>query len=415
MTKHEILIIGGGASGVYLALQLKDYGHDVAIVESKDRILKKLLTTGNGRCNITNNHITGPVNKEFYSSHNQEYDYSPLMLYPHCVAEAYFESLGLPLVTLDDGKMYPRSLQAASVVDILRLSLAERNVPVYLNEKVKSIVKKDTFLIKTDSSEYQADKVVVSSGGSSLPSTGSDGSMFRVLKSLGLHIHSPLPVLVQLNLDHSHLKALSGVKFNANGFLKVDGQVVRTEFGEFLFTDYGISGPPVLQLSRFVSPLLRDGKRVTLSLDILPEAPPEAVKDYVLDHVSMFAYRTALDLFKGVIHSKLLPTLLKDAGIEKPSRIVETIEPSHFILLASLLKDWTFSITGTQGFSMAQGTYGGVDTRDLTDELESRDISGLYFTGEVIDVIGACGGYNLQWAWSSASAVLDSIEKQSKK
>lgn len=409
MKKHKIIIIGGGASGVFLSLLLKDYGHDVAIIESKDRILKKLLTTGNGRCNISNNSSLAE-NPVMYSSHNPNYNYSPLKKYGSSDAEAYFYSLGLPLVTLEEGKMYPRSLQASSVVDIMRMSLMEKGVSVYLEEKVKSVYHESNFTVETESSSFGCEILVIASGGTSMPSTGSDGSMYKVIRNLGINVLAPVPVLVQLKLDYPNIKALSGIKFDGYGTLYDGLEKIQTEFGEFLFTDYGISGPPILQLSRFAGPLLADGRKLTIGLDLLPEMEQSMVRDMIAERLALFGSRSALDLLKGVINSKMISTLLKESGADKPSSASMAIDYSCFSRLASIMKDWRFTITGTQGFNMAQGTYGGVDTKELTDYLESRKIPNLYFTGEVIDVIGACGGYNLQWAWSSAHSVLEDIE-----
>lgn len=409
MERHEIIIIGGGASGIYLSLLLKDYGHDVAILESKDRILKKLLTTGNGRCNISNNSILAG-NPVMYSSHNKAYKYPPLQKYGSAEAEAYFYSLGLPLITLEDGKMYPMSLQASSVVDIMRMSIQEKGVVLYLEEKVKSIHRGTDFKIETENSTFSCKQLVIASGGASMPSTGSDGSMYKVIRNLGINVLAPVPALVQLKLDYPNIKALSGIKFDGYGTIFAGSDKIHTEFGEFLFTDYGISGPPVLQLSRFAAPLIAEGQKLTLSLDLMPEIDLAQLKDMISERVALFGSRSAQDLLKGVINSKMASTLLKESGVDKPSSASIAIEYSHFSKLASLMKDWKFTVTGTQGFNMAQATYGGVDTKELTDSLESKKIPGLYFTGEVIDVIGACGGYNLQWAWSSAHSVLEGIE-----
>lgn len=416
MDKHEIIIIGGGASGIYLSLLLKDYGHDVAILESKDRILKKLLTTGNGRCNISNNSSLAG-NPVMYSSHNKNYSFPPLQKYCSADAESYFNSLGLPLITLEEGKMYPRSLQASSVVDVMRMALHEKGVTIYLEEKVRSVRHGSNFIVETDTSSFGCEALVIASGGASMPSTGSDGSMYKVIRSLGINVLAPVPALVQLKLDYPNIKAISGVKFDGYGTLYDGSEKIHTEFGEFLFTDYGISGPPILQLSRYAAPLLAEGRKLTISLDLMPEMNSAEVKGMITDRLVQFGSRSALDLLKGVINSKMISTLLKESGVITPSSASMAVEYSCFSKLASLMKDWRFAITGTQGFNMAQGTYGGVDTRELTDSLESTKIPGLYFTGEVIDVIGACGGYNLQWAWSSAHSVLEAIElrKQTKK
>ena len=412
MEKHEIIIAGGGASGVFLALLLADYGKEVMIIEGKDRILKKLLTTGNGRCNLTNEKVMENY-RQMYSCSDEQYDFSPLKEYDLSDTLSYFSSLGLNVTTLDEHKMYPLSLQSSSVVDILRLSLAEKNISLKLNEKVNDIRKKGKkFTISTNLEQYECENLVISTGGMAAPGTGSDGSMFKILRNLGHRIITPMPSLVQMKLDHPSLRALSGVKVNGTGTLFISGKEIRKEYGELLFTDYGISGPPVLQLSRFLHPHLEDGKELTISLDLFPDKSPAEVTDMILNHAGSFSYRSALDAFKSLLPSKLIPVLLKESGIERPSGILGEIDHRHLIRLSELLKEWSFNITGTQGFNMAQGTYGGVDISEVKRSLESKKVPGLYLTGEVLDVLGACGGFNLQWAWSTAGTVMKALTGQ---
>lgn len=412
MEKHDIIIIGGGASGIYLSLLLADYGKDVLVIEAKDRILKKLLTTGNGRCNITNSSVMDNI-PEMYTSSNDGYDYSPLKEYDLKETLSYFSSLGLTFTTLEDHKMYPLSLQSSSVVDILRLALEEKGVNLKLSEKVTDVKRlKEDFSIVTSQNLYTCNKLIISSGGMAAPGTGSDGSMYRILRNLGHSIIPPQPSLVQMKLNHPSLKALSGVKINGHASLTLREDVLRKESGELLFTDYGISGPPVLQLSRFLHPHLAEGADLKLQIDFFPEKSHKEIKEMILNHVALFSYRSAMDAFKSILPSKLIPVLLKDAGVERPSAMISEIDPVHFIRLALLLKEWSFEVTGTQGFNMAQGTYGGVDTKEVRSTLESKRVTGLYLTGEVLDVLGACGGYNLQWAWSSAGTVMKALTGQ---
>lgn len=411
MKKHQILIIGGGASGVYLSLLLADYGLDVAIIESKDRILKKLLVTGNGRCNISNENVMNEIPLK-YHSHNKHYDFSPLYNYNLEETLTYFNSLGLHFTTLEDYKMYPASLQASSVVDLLRLSIEEKGIPIYLNEKVMAVEKKqNTFEIKTTNETFTASQLVISTGGNSQSATGSDGSMYKIIKHLGHEIIEPKPALVQMELNHPSLRGLSGTKFEGKATLYHGSEKVNEESGEILFTDYGISGPPILQLSRFLYDY-GEIKDFTLHLDLFPDLSHEEIKNRVLDQVAMFSYRSSMDGFKSILPSKLIPILLKDSGLDRPSALIQDVDPMHFITLAALLKNWVFEITGTKGFHFAQGTSGGVSTKELNSHLESLLIPNLYFTGEVIDVLGACGGYNLQWAWSSSGTVMKALTER---
>ncbi|MBO0533392.1 NAD(P)/FAD-dependent oxidoreductase [Clostridium botulinum] len=396
---HEIIILGGGASGIAASIISKDMGSDVAILESNDRIGKKILTTGNGRCNITNENI---YTCKYYSNNNNFYKFI-LSQFTLEDTKNFFNSLGLPLITLNEGKIYPMSLQASSVLDILRLAIEDRQIPIYFNNKVKNIKKSNKgFLINTENEIFQCKKLILASGGMSAPNTGSDGSGFKLAKNLGHNIIDPVPGLVQLKLDFPYLKALSGIKFDGNVKLALDNKTLREEFGEILFTDYGISGPPILQLSSLASRLLYNNKKVYLQIDILPNMSKEDLIDLLENHWGTFYYRTIHDSFIGIINKKLIPTLLKYCGIRNIHMPCQDISWQEKEKIFNTLKNWTFTITGTNSFKNSQVTCGGVDTSQVSNKsLESLKVKDLYFCGEILDVNGDCGGFNLQWAWSS--------------
>ncbi|MBA4509667.1 NAD(P)/FAD-dependent oxidoreductase [Clostridium sporogenes] len=396
---HEIIILGGGASGIVASIISKDMGSDVAILESNDRIGKKILTTGNGRCNITNENIS---NCKYYSNNNNFYKFI-LSQFTLEDTKNFFNSLGLPLITLNEGKIYPMSLQASSVLDILRLAIEDRQIPIYFNNKVKNIKKSNKeFVITTENEIFQCKKLILASGGMSAPNTGSDGSGFKLAKNLGHNIIDPVPGLVQLKLDFPYLKSLSGIKFDGNVKLPLDNKILREEFGEILFTDYGISGPPILQLSSLASKLLYNNKKVYLQIDILPNMSKEELINLLENHWGTFYYRTIHDSFIGIINKKLIPTLLKYCGIKNIHMPCQDISWQEKEKIFNTLKNWTFIITGTNSFKNSQVTCGGVDTSQVSNKsLESLKVKNLYFCGEILDVNGDCGGFNLQWAWSS--------------
>ncbi|AKC64465.1 NAD(P)/FAD-dependent oxidoreductase [Clostridium sporogenes] len=396
---HEIIILGGGASGIVASIISKDMGSDVAILESNDRIGKKILTTGNGRCNITNENIS---NCKYYSNNNNFYKFI-LSQFTLEDTKNFFNSLGLPLITLNEGKIYPMSLQASSVLDILRLAIEDRQIPIYFNNKVKNIKKSNKeFVITTENEIFQCKKLILASGGMSAPNTGSDGSGFKLAKNLGHNIIDPVPGLVQLKLDFPYLKSLSGIKFDGNVKLALDNKILREEFGEILFTDYGISGPPILQLSSLASKLLYNNKKVYLQIDILPNMSKEELINLLENHWGTFYYRTIHDSFIGIINKKLIPTLLKYCGIKNIHMPCQDISWQEKEKIFNTLKNWTFTITGTNSFKNSQVTCGGVDTSQVSNKsLGSLKVKNLYFCGEILDVNGDCGGFNLQWAWSS--------------
>ena len=231
----------------------------------------------------------------------------------------FFSNLGLNLIELEKGKNYPQSLQASSVVDILRLNLEERNIPVYTSFKVKEIIKsKEIFKLYTGDKEndtLSCGKLILACGGKSAPKTGSDGSGYALSKALGHSIVETIPAIVQLKLDHKSLKALSGIKFDGFTEITSNGKTLRKEFGEILFTDYGISGPPILQISRMASKELSTGKDVKIIVDMMPNKTKEDVENFFEIHFGMFSYRKVIDSFIGIINKKLIPILLKEAGV----------------------------------------------------------------------------------------------------
>lgn len=413
---HELIIIGAGASGLMAAVTARDLGIDAAIIESNDRVGKKVLTTGNGRCNITNlSTVTGADEAVALSHkyHSSQADFPLPVLQQFGVRQTvdFFDALGLPLVSIENGRMYPMSLQAASVLDIFRIALEDRNVPIYFKTKVMDVSvsaghPRFTIVCRTDSEEsvvYTSDYLFLCTGGLTAPKTGTDGSGYMLAQRLGHSLIHPVPGIVQLKLDYPHLKELSGVKFEGLGHIIADGECIRSEYGEILFTDYGASGPPILQLSRKAAYRLARGEQVLLSLELMPDRSEEEIVDFLETHWAMFGHRTVAAAFIGILNKKLIPVLLKEAGIDQePNLLCQDLSWKTKKILCRLMKRWDFPVTDTNGFTNAQTTAGGIDTTELKKgTLESKLVPGLYLAGEVMDVDGDCGGYNLQWAWSS--------------
>lgn len=397
---HEILVIGGGASGIMASIALKDIGKDVGLIEGSNRIGSKILTTGNGRCNIANKNI----NYSRYHSKNSGFCNHILDKFTVDNTIDFFYSLGLPLTELDDGKLYPLSLQASSVLDILRMALDDRSVPIYLNQKIKTIKKSSSgFKILSYSGDtYECKKLILCCGGKSAPNTGSDGSGFELVQRLNHSIITPVPSLVQLKLRYNHLKALSGVKFNGFAEIYVDDAPKRKEFGEILFTDYGISGPPILQISGIASRALAKGKEVKLTIDMMPNFDKEALIEFLENHWALFSYRSILDSFIGIINKKIISTLLKEASITNIHKPCYELTWKEKDKIFFLLKNWNFMVCDTNSFKNSQITSGGINTEEVNSKtLESKIVSNLFFAGEILDVDGDCGGFNLQWCWSS--------------
>jgi predicted Rossmann fold flavoprotein len=423
--KHELLIIGGGAAGLTAAITAKDLGIDAAIIEGSSRVGKKILTTGNGRCNISNASIDEVVDRfskninsfndktqvlSRYHSENIGFHLPVLKAFTVEDTVNFFKLLGLPILTLEEGRMYPMSLQATSVLDVLRMAVSERDIPLYIEHKVTAIKpSKQGFKVfcKTPEGEmcFDCRKIILCTGGKSAPTTGSDGSGYSLAKSLGHSIIAPIPAIVQLKLNYKNLKALAGIKFDGTAEVLVDKKVLRKESGEILYTDYGISGPPILQLSRTASYNLSKGNKVSIKVDMFPQLTMEDLENFLETHWSLLGHRSISDSFIGIINKKLIPTVLKEASVDNIHKPCWELQWNEKKAIYTLLKAWEFIVSDTNSFGNAQVTAGGINTEEVDPEtLESKLVPNLYFAGEVLDVDGDCGGYNLQWAWSSGSA-----------
>lgn len=411
MIHHDLIIVGGGASGLVAAITAKDFGVDVAILEGTDRIGKKILTTGNGRCNISNLGAKEPFNA-FHCTQN-DFFYNVLKGFGVKETLDFFLTLGLPIVELQNGKLYPKSLQASSVVDILKMSLEDRGIPLYTNSKVKTIHRDKIFKLSTTNEEYKlftCDNLILSCGGKSAPKTGSDGSTYYLAEKFGHSITPLLPGIVQLKLDYKYLKSISGVKFDGFAKVIIDDVIIREDFGEILFTDYGISGPPILQLSALASKGIFQNKKVQISVDLMPDHTYESLENFIECHFALLSHRPLIDSLIGVINKKLIPTLLKECGITDLHIPCYELSWKDKKRLINTLKDWKFNCIGTNDFNQAQVTIGGINTTEVdSSTLESKIIPNLYFAGEILDVHGDCGGFNLQWAWSSGYIAARSI------
>lgn len=410
---HDLIIIGAGSCGVVSAIKAKNLNIDVALIDSNDRICKKLLTTGNGRCNITNENLS--LNR--FHSDNKNFFNEILTKYNLDTTLDFFKSIGIYTCTLESGKMYPISLQASSVIDILRLNLSERAIPLYLENKVSNISKnkKNLFEIKTNIATYTCKKLLLCTGGKSYTKLGSDGSGYKLAKALGHTIITPTPGIVQLKLKYDRLKALSGVKFTSYCSILINGDIQRKEFGEILFTDYGISGPPILQLSRIASRGVLNDDNVVIDVN-LTNCQYDQLVESLETHFATFSHRSIHDNLVGLINKKFIPIVLKESGIMDIHMPTYDVDYENRFKLYRLLTSWKFKVIDTNTFENAQVTIGGINTKEVNPStLESYIEPGLYFGGEILDVDGDCGGFNLQWCWSSSSAAVEGIYASFKK
>ena len=413
---YDLIIIGGGASGLFGAVcaSLLDNKLKIAVLEKNNRVGKKILMTGNGRCNLTNQNI----DVSFYNSDSVEFLNTVLTKFGLNDTLEMFKSLGVLTVNEND-KIFPMSLQASSIVDVLRFKIQELGVDLITEFDVKNITKKSNlFYINSYNGKTLASKkVIVATGGKAAPSTGSTGDGYIIAGDFGHKCTKLYPSLVQLVCDKNKVLALKGVKFNGSAELYVDGSAVLKEFGEILFTDYGVSGPPIFQLSGKASVCIDNAKKVSIKLDLCPEISYEEL----FDHLIKRNKNIVVDEFlTGLFNKQICKMLLKQSGLEKFGVSATKLTTLQLETIAKTAKNWELEITGTKSWNNAQVTIGGILTNEITpDTLESKLVKGLYFAGEIINVDGKCGGYNLQWAWSSGavaakSAVEEIIREETK-
>lgn len=405
MKKYDVVIIGGGASGMMAAIHAAKRGRKVAIIEQKERLGKKILATGNGKCNYTNLY----QDIECYRGSNPKFAMDVVSQFDQQKTIAFFQSIGVyPKVR--NGYVYPYSEQAVSVADVLSMECKYQGVDVFLSEKVVKVKKQQAlFVINSESNQYQSTNVILATGGCAAPKQGSDGSGFAIAKTLGHHIVTPFPALVQLKTVEKYGKMVSGVRCEAKGRLASMSQDIVWEQGEFLFTDYGISGIPILQMSRYAVELVEKNEKVSLYLDFFPTLSKQELFDILKERMEHNDQRTVEESLIGFIHNKLAYLMIREAKLS-PEQTCRYMKEKDILRLTELLKNFSLTINGSNGFDQAQVSAGGVKLSEVNPKtLESKLISGLYFTGELLDVDGTCGGYNLQWAWSSGVLAGNSI------
>ncbi len=394
MKKPNVYIIGGGASGLVAAIIAKRQGANVTIIERNSRIGKKILVTGNGRCNYTNSLAN------IYDYNNPDFVSYGLSVFNPQRAMSFFSDLGIVPKIENEGKTYPLSEQASSIVDVLLYEINRLGIDVLSDSLVTSVLKrnKEFNIYLEDGRVIDADRLIIATGGKALSSTGSDGSGYDLAKDLGHNIVTPFPSLVKLKLDSPYLKHLQGIKMPAIAELIHKDKVIQSESGDILFGNYGISGPTILQLSRKANDLFLNGEKVYIKIILVSqmtrkdvESRFEKSKDKAVDQSLI-----------GMINKRYISAILKESKIEKQKTKVKDLSDKQLKKLIDLLFDWRFPIRGSKSFNDAQVTAGGVDLNEIDDQtMESKLVKGLFFVGEVMDIDGRCGGYNLQWAWSS--------------
>jgi len=389
----NVCVIGGGAAGMLAALTAAENGHRVLLLERQSRVGRKLLATGNGRCNLSNYHVSP-------AHYHGGAGFCDFALSQFDVGETlqYFASLGLLTVSEASGRIYPMSNMAGSVLDVLRYALERPEIDLQTGQTVTAVRKMpEGFSVKTETDTFSARCLILAAGGAAGSKVGGGMDGYRLAKSLGHHRTALFPSLVQLKTDPTYPRALKGVKAQCGISICRGSQVLARNSGEVLFTEYGVSGPAIFDLSRSVS---AGGSDLTCLLNFFPDWEEAEVLHWLSQRQAAMAAHEASTLLTGSCHTRLGQMICKSAGFTNQRAAGLTRDDLRRI--ARQATHFALPITGTCGFDQAQVTAGGLDTSEFDPRtLQSRLVPGLYACGELLDIDGDCGGYNLQWAWSS--------------
>lgn len=422
MKNKTVLVVGGGAAGhiaaITVAREAEKKGEKVNIIiaEKLDRVGKKLLSTGNGTCNLTNENCTG---ERYHGEERLQIERVLARFTPEDTVD-FFEGIGV-LTRVDGEKVYPYSLQASSVLDCLRAETARRGIKERCSCEVLRLKRENGgYSVKLKTETVFADRVIITAGGKTAPSLGGGDGGYTLVKSLGHTVKPLYPALVPVKCVSPICKSLKGIKFDGMVSVVGDGRNYRTESGEILFTDYGLSGPPILQISRIVSEYHSLNKtiggkkvgKVELILNLMPGYSVFEIMRLIKERMTIRKGETVENLLTGMLNKRLGQAVLKAAGIAPLSRPVSSLMQHEAEILAQLINRWAFETSGTLSWVNAQATAGGVPFSEVyIDSLESKVSKGVFLAGEVLDVDGDCGGFNLQWAWSSGYVVGESVAK----
>lgn len=396
---YDVIIIGAGASGLMAAAAAASKGARVALFEHKDDIGKKILATGNGRCNFTNTDMS--VNK-FHGS--KALIKNGLSQFNYADTLRFFKELGIPAYD-NAGYIYPNSRQAASVVAAFRMELMRLHVDVKTGINITDIKPADDrtgYCIQTDKGSFKSKRLIIACGLTASPKLGSDGSLFRQIEALGHHIQKPLPALCGFSCDGLNFKKITGVRCDATVASVIDGQMTEQNTGELQLADYGISGIPVFQISSLMSRALNKGQKVEVIIDFLPAFSDNELNGYIKDRsITTTDNRSLNEMLNGLLNNKLLLELIHKSGVS-PDKKGKLLTDDDCKSLTRSIKHTAVSVKKPRGAEFAQVCAGGIYTKEIdVRTLESKIHPGLYFCGELLDVDGICGGYNLQWAWTS--------------
>lgn len=409
----KVFVIGGGASGMLAAIAAARNGHTVELFEKNEKLGKKLYITGKGRCNLTNacdndtffNHIVSNPKflfKAFYLFNNQD-------------TMNFFESIGLPLKIERGNRVFPVSDKSSDVISALKQELERQSVQIHYHSEVEKVIVKDGHFyglkLKNEPHERIADSVIIATGGLSYPTTGSTGDGYRFAKEMGHSITKLYPSLVPIHVQESFVKELMGLSLrNIEIEITAGNKQVYRDFGELLFTHFGVSGPVILSASSYLIPYLSKNEKLTLYIDLKPALTPEQLDARILRDFEEAKNKQFKNSLNQLLPNKLINVIIRLSEID-PEKKVHSITKQERLRLVALLKKLPFHITKLSEYNQAVITKGGIQVKEVNPStMESKLVKNVFFVGEVLDLDALTGGFNLQIAWSTAYLAGSSIQ-----
>jgi len=394
---NKIIVIGGGASGMVAAISAARRGSEVIIIEHMERVGRKILSTGNGKCNYTNRR----QGLRCYRGENPAFVLPVLEQFGVEETIAFFKELGV-FPRERDGYFYPASGQASSVLDVLRMELRRLQIEIHTDCAITSVQRtKHGFDVRTTQGAFRAHQCIFACGGRAFPKSGSDGSAYPYIEKLGHTLIEMVPALVPMKAKQSFFKSVAGIRADARICLYRNGKQIAKDRGEIQLTQTGVSGIPAFQVSRYAARALAKKEKVRAELDFAPDLSEEELAAELTARFAAHNGKSLEESLIGFFPKKLILLFLKENRLPLQEK-AEWMLDGRISSFARYIKHVTIDVTETEGFDRAQSSAGGVDTKEINPKtLESYLVQGLFFAGEVVDIDGMCGGYNLQWAWSS--------------
>ena len=395
--KKKVLVIGAGASGMVAAIVAARRGAHVTLLEQKNELGKKILATGNGRCNFTNTHLT----KECYYSKNDTFIEQLLANYSTQHIVSFFNEIGI-LHRERNGYIYPFTDQASAIRQALSNEIKALGIEVHLETTVLSLHLQNPYKVITNSRTFTCDSLIIATGGKSGLTKKDTKDGYTLLGDTKHHVTTLSPALVALVGEGTFYKKIAGIRTDIAVTAVLNGKKIRTEEGELQLTDYGVSGIPIFQISRILTQALAENpkQQASVLLDFFPTMTETVFTQFLLERAEKFSHQTMGAFLLGLLKDKLSVFLLSVARIEGKA-LVENVTEEHMKKFARICKGFEVRIQEGKGFAQSQVTAGGVSIEEITTQMESIFHPNLYFTGEVLDVDGICGGYNLHFAWAT--------------